>query len=160
MKHPHIELTGVCAHTAGNRVLFEDLNLDMSCGRVALVGRNGVGKSTLLRMVSGQECPRWGAGGHKPRSGFPPSFHRRAGTSAGDILDPGPAGERAAPTGMDPPGMCPSGVGIARGPGPARAHESWRTSKKCGCCWPNLETQKSCFSMSPNKTSISRGLSG
>src|ERR1700682_1703137 len=42
----------------GDLVVFEDLNLHIERGdRIALVGPNGVGKSTLMRMLSGEEAP-------------------------------------------------------------------------------------------------------
>jgi ATP-binding cassette subfamily F protein 3 len=45
----------------GDLVVFKDLNLHIERGdRIALVGPNGVGKSTLMRMLSGEEAP--GAG--------------------------------------------------------------------------------------------------
>src|SRR5262245_61328997 len=42
----------------GDLVVFRDLNLHLERGdRIALVGPNGVGKSTLMRMLSGEEAP-------------------------------------------------------------------------------------------------------
>jgi ATP-binding cassette subfamily F protein 3 len=42
----------------GDLVIFKDLNLHIERGdRIALVGPNGVGKSTLMRMLSGVEAP-------------------------------------------------------------------------------------------------------
>src|SRR3989449_9225451 len=42
----------------GSVVVFKDLNLHIERGdRIALVGPNGVGKSTLMRMLSGEEAP-------------------------------------------------------------------------------------------------------
>ncbi len=42
----------------GDIVVFKDLNLHIERGdRIALVGPNGVGKSTLMRMLSGEESP-------------------------------------------------------------------------------------------------------
>ena len=42
----------------GDLVVFEKLNLHIERGdRIALVGPNGVGKSTLMRMLSGEEGP-------------------------------------------------------------------------------------------------------
>ncbi|MBQ3705501.1 MAG: ATP-binding cassette domain-containing protein [Clostridia bacterium] len=50
------------------RTLFEELNLHVRSGdRIALIGDNGTGKTTLFRCLTGQEKPdggmiRWGAG--------------------------------------------------------------------------------------------------
>jgi ATP-binding cassette subfamily F protein 3 len=42
----------------GDLVVFRDLNLHLERGdRIALVGPNGVGKSTLMRLLSGEEAP-------------------------------------------------------------------------------------------------------
>ncbi len=42
----------------GDNVIFAGLNLHIERGdRIALVGPNGVGKSTLMRMLSGEEAP-------------------------------------------------------------------------------------------------------
>jgi ATP-binding cassette, subfamily F, member 3 len=42
----------------GNLTVFKDLTLHVERGdRIALVGPNGVGKSTLMRMLSGEESP-------------------------------------------------------------------------------------------------------
>jgi ATP-binding cassette subfamily F protein uup len=52
-----VDLQGVGARTA-DRVLFDDLSLTVSDGdRVGVVGTNGTGKSTLLRMVAGVDPP-------------------------------------------------------------------------------------------------------
>lgn len=48
-------------HGYGNDALFEDANLTIEKGhRVAIIGPNGVGKSTLLRLVMGIETPTGG----------------------------------------------------------------------------------------------------
>ncbi len=48
-------------HTPGDRPLFRDLTLILDRGdRVALVGRNGVGKSTLLEVLAGERDPERG----------------------------------------------------------------------------------------------------
>src|SRR5665213_358564 len=45
----------------GDLVIFDTLNLHIERGdRIALVGPNGVGKSTLMRMLSGEETPTSG----------------------------------------------------------------------------------------------------
>ena len=52
----------------GDRVLFRDLNIHVKAGdRIALIGDNGTGKSTLLKCLIGTEKPdggviRWGTG--------------------------------------------------------------------------------------------------
>ncbi len=51
----------------GSRTLFTHMNLNLRAGdRVALIGPNGIGKSTLLKCLVGEESPdtgvvRWGA---------------------------------------------------------------------------------------------------
>jgi ATP-binding cassette subfamily F protein uup len=55
-----IELRAV-AMELGGRQLFEDLNLDIRPGeRLGVVGRNGLGKSTLLKLMLGQLHPSKG----------------------------------------------------------------------------------------------------
>ncbi|MEL6867555.1 MAG: ATP-binding cassette domain-containing protein, partial [Bacteroidota bacterium] len=42
----------------GDKVLFKDISLQISRGqKVALVAKNGTGKSTLLRVIAGLEAP-------------------------------------------------------------------------------------------------------
>jgi ATP-binding cassette subfamily F protein uup len=56
-----LELKDVAGAVAG-RVLFEHLSLDLAEGtRLGVVGRNGMGKSTLLRMILGELRPLAGA---------------------------------------------------------------------------------------------------
>lgn len=44
--------------TYGEKVLFENISLQVNQGqKVALVAKNGTGKSTLLRVIAGQEAP-------------------------------------------------------------------------------------------------------
>lgn len=43
------------------RSLFSDLNLSFGPGRTGLVGRNGVGKTTLLRLITGELTPNAGS---------------------------------------------------------------------------------------------------
>jgi len=46
----------------GDQIIFDGLNLHIERGdRIALVGPNGVGKSTLMRMLSGEEAPDSGS---------------------------------------------------------------------------------------------------
>ena len=55
-----LDLKGVGVEIGG-RKLFDHLWLELPEGaRVGLVGRNGVGKTTLLKMIMGQVQPTWG----------------------------------------------------------------------------------------------------
>jgi ABC transport system ATP-binding/permease protein len=48
-------------HAYGHLPLLDDASLQIGAGeRVCLIGRNGTGKSTLLRIVSGEEAPQAG----------------------------------------------------------------------------------------------------
>ncbi|MBW8791421.1 MAG: ATP-binding cassette domain-containing protein, partial [Rhizobium leguminosarum] len=49
-----IQMTDVSVKTATGRALFEGLNLSIESEHVALVGRNGVGKSALLELLAGE----------------------------------------------------------------------------------------------------------
>ncbi|WP_372715683.1 ATP-binding cassette domain-containing protein [Novipirellula sp.] len=46
--------------TPDGNSLFEDFDLSVSRERIGLVGRNGVGKSTLLKLISGELLPKTG----------------------------------------------------------------------------------------------------
>jgi ATPase subunit of ABC transporter with duplicated ATPase domains len=52
-----LELSAVSVAAPGGRPLFDRLNLRIEHEHVALVGRNGVGKSTLLAVLAGITCP-------------------------------------------------------------------------------------------------------
>lgn len=55
-----ISLSHLTWSTPDGRGLFTDLNLTFGPGRSGLVGRNGVGKSTLLKLVAGTLQPQAG----------------------------------------------------------------------------------------------------
>lgn len=55
-----IETSNLSLATPSGRVLLRDLNLSLEAERVALIGRNGVGKSTLLEVLAGQQKPQSG----------------------------------------------------------------------------------------------------
>jgi ATPase subunit of ABC transporter with duplicated ATPase domains len=44
-----------------SRVLFSNLDLGFGPGRTGLVGRNGVGKTTLFRLIAGDLAPSGGS---------------------------------------------------------------------------------------------------
>lgn len=61
MNESVIQVRGLCVQF-GRKVVLDGLDLDVPRGSVtALVGRNGVGKSTLLRLLAGLASPASGA---------------------------------------------------------------------------------------------------
>ena len=58
---PSITLSGLTASTSDGRALFSDIDLSFDGGRTGLVGRNGVGKTTLLHMIVGTLPPNAGS---------------------------------------------------------------------------------------------------
>jgi len=74
-------------HTPGDRPLFHDLTLILDRGdRVALVGRNGVGKSTLLQVLAGERDPDRGEVlCHGERVLVPQSIAHDASGSPGEV---------------------------------------------------------------------------
>lgn len=57
---PSISLTRLCWSTPDGRAVLTDLDLQFSRERVGIVGRNGVGKSTLMRLLAGEIQPTAG----------------------------------------------------------------------------------------------------
>src|SRR3546814_11197178 len=55
-----ISLIELAAVTPDGRPLFSNLNLQFGPERTGLVGRNGVGKTTLLRLIAGEQVPSRG----------------------------------------------------------------------------------------------------
>jgi len=49
-----ISLTGVSYRTADGTELIKDATVALGCERTGLVGRNGIGKSTLARLITGE----------------------------------------------------------------------------------------------------------
>ncbi|WP_117193203.1 ABC-F family ATP-binding cassette domain-containing protein [Rhizobium terrae] len=54
---PSITLANLSWSTPDGRPLFSDLNLGFGPERAGLVGRNGVGKTTLLKLITGELSP-------------------------------------------------------------------------------------------------------
>ena len=57
----YVTLDSVAARTPDGTTLFDNLSLAFGRERTGLVGRNGVGKSTLLRLIAGRQPPAEGA---------------------------------------------------------------------------------------------------
>ncbi|MDH5490903.1 MAG: ATP-binding cassette domain-containing protein [Myxococcales bacterium] len=56
-----LQVRGLCLDAPGGRPLLRDLTMSLEAGdRVALVGRNGVGKSSLLEVLAGEAPPERG----------------------------------------------------------------------------------------------------
>ncbi|MDF2999375.1 MAG: family ATP-binding cassette protein, partial [Xanthobacteraceae bacterium] len=56
-----ITLSGLSWTTPDGHPLFTGLDLSFGPERTGLVGRNGVGKSTLLKLIAGEMSPRAGS---------------------------------------------------------------------------------------------------
>lgn len=71
---PLLELSNVTIRAPGGRHLFEALDLRLGRDRVALVGRNGVGKSTLLSVLAGNTDPDLGRATSRGRRHWVPQL--------------------------------------------------------------------------------------
>lgn len=90
-----ITLDSVSAATPDGRVLFDTLNLTIGAERIGLVGRNGVGKSTLLSLIAGTRAPTSGAISRAGVVGVLPQLHAPPpGARLADLLGVGPAWDR------------------------------------------------------------------
>ena len=73
--------------TPDGRPLFSDLDLSFGAERVGLVGRNGVGKTTLLKIVSGELLARSGSVAVSGKVGvLRQAVHVRAGETIADLF--------------------------------------------------------------------------
>ena len=80
-------LDAVSATTPDGRVLFDNLSLAFGRERTGLVGRNGVGKSTLLRLLTGDQAPTSGAVARNGRVGvLRQALQPPPGATVADIL--------------------------------------------------------------------------
>jgi len=55
-----ITLSSLTCALPDGRVLFSDLNFSFNQERTGIAGRNGIGKTTLLRLISGDQAPTAG----------------------------------------------------------------------------------------------------
>jgi ATPase subunit of ABC transporter with duplicated ATPase domains len=85
-----ITLDSVRADTPDGRVLFDNLTLSIGAERIGLVGRNGVGKSTLLSLIAGTRAPGSGAISRAGVVGVLPQLHAPPpGARLADLLGVG-----------------------------------------------------------------------
>ncbi|MEM9494471.1 MAG: ABC-F family ATP-binding cassette domain-containing protein [Pseudomonadota bacterium] len=84
---PSIVIAGLCWRTPNNTPLFSDLNLTFGPVRTGLVGRNGTGKTTLLRLIAGEIAPLSGAINRPLSVGFlPQNPEQRPGATLADLF--------------------------------------------------------------------------
>ncbi len=77
---------GLCLDTPGGRALFRDLSLVLGrTDRVALVGRNGSGKSALLEVLAGRAAPEAGEVLCRGSSRLVPQQLEGSGASPGEL---------------------------------------------------------------------------
>ncbi|MBM7070018.1 ABC-F family ATP-binding cassette domain-containing protein [Actibacterium sp. 188UL27-1] len=65
-----ISIAHLSWHTPTNDAVFTDLNLTFGQGRTGLIGRNGTGKTTLLRLIAGELSPANGTISQSSSLGF------------------------------------------------------------------------------------------
>lgn len=61
MPHSPILVQNLCFFLPSGQCLFDALNLSFSTEKTAVIGKNGVGKSTLLKLITGELEPSSGA---------------------------------------------------------------------------------------------------
>src|SRR5262245_36285914 len=87
-----IQLAGVCKHH-GARTVLDDVTLSVTPeSRLGVVGPNGVGKSTLLRLIAGLETPDAGTVSSVPGSLTCGYLPQEPDASGGEPLRAYPAG--------------------------------------------------------------------
>lgn len=72
MTQPRILINNISFHLPTGKSLFQDLTLALSQYKTGLVGRNGVGKSTLLKLILGELTPITGSIQTGGKLGFVP----------------------------------------------------------------------------------------
>ena len=85
---PCVTLDSLSYSTPDGRSLFDNLTLAFGAERTGLVGRNGVGKSTLLRIVLGELSPTAGAVSVRGRVGvLRQALQPPPGATVADLMD-------------------------------------------------------------------------
>lgn len=87
MSPPFVTLDSLGYSTPDGRSLLDNLNLTFGAERTGLVGRNGVGKSTLARLILGELSPSAGAVKVRGRVGvLRQALSPPPGASIGDLM--------------------------------------------------------------------------
>lgn len=79
----HIELRDVSWSTPDGSTLLDKINLAFGAERTGLIGRNGIGKTTLLRIMAGEFAP---ASGTVHVAGAISMLHQRSGPPASQTI--------------------------------------------------------------------------
>ncbi|TMV05398.1 ABC-F family ATP-binding cassette domain-containing protein [Brucella haematophila] len=83
-----LTLQDVSCITADGRTLFESVNFSVAEGRIGFVGRNGVGKSTILNIMSGALAPTSGTVARSGRLGvLQQNVPNNGGQTLADLFD-------------------------------------------------------------------------
>mgnify|MGYP001195782761 FL=1 len=86
-----ISISGLSFAWPDDTPLFTELSMHVGAGRTGLVGANGTGKSTLLRLIAGELIPTGGAVTVVGRAGYlPQTLPYRADHTVADVLGVGP----------------------------------------------------------------------
>ncbi|HWA63454.1 MAG TPA: ABC-F family ATP-binding cassette domain-containing protein [Caulobacteraceae bacterium] len=84
---PFVTLDSVAVRSPDGRTLFDNLTLVLGRERTGLVGRNGVGKTTLVRLITGEQAPYAGSVGVTGRIAVLRQAHEPApGAAVADLL--------------------------------------------------------------------------
>ncbi len=89
-----ITLSGLACRTPDGRELFGPLDLAIGAERIGLVGRNGVGKTSLLRIILGELAPASGSVTIQGRVGVLRQEAPTAGANLSDLLGVRPGLDR------------------------------------------------------------------
>ena len=81
-----LTLSAAACRTPDGRELFSNLDLAIGAERIGLVGRNGVGKTSLLRLIAGELEPSAGTLSVTGRIGVLRQTPPAANASLGDLL--------------------------------------------------------------------------